>query len=104
MVLIKTLSRLGAIPLDKLPGRHATTVRRLEFLDKQLLSPTRNAQTLWEHCRNRARGRGSRRGMDARAPDLHSRATPPCRGSGPGHQTAYKMVQGCCRLMPIELA
>jgi hypothetical protein len=47
MVLIKTLSRLGAIPLDKLPGRHATTVRRLKFLDKKLLSPTSDTQPLW---------------------------------------------------------
>src|SRR5262249_53966110 len=104
MVLIKTLSRLGAIALDKLPGRHATTVRRLEFLDKQVLRPTRNAQTLWEHCRDRARGRSSKCGMDARAPDLHCRATPSCSCSRPGHQTAHKIVQGHRRLMPIETA
>jgi len=47
MVLIKTISRLDAIPLDKLPGRHATTARGLEFLDKQLLSPTSDTQPLW---------------------------------------------------------
>src|SRR5713101_2820551 len=104
MVLIKTISRLHAIPLDKFPGGHPTTVRKLEFLYEELLGSTSHTQAVWEHSGDRPRGRGVWCGMDSSAPDLDLGATPPCGRSGPGHETAHKIVEGHRRLVPIEVA
>src|SRR2546430_16524588 len=95
MVLIKMISRLHAVPLDKSAGRHTTTVRKLERLHEELLGSTRNAQAIWEHSSDRSR-RGSERccSMDARAPDLNLGAPPSCGRPGPGHKTAHEVMQG----------
>jgi len=46
MVWFKTVSWLHTISLHKLPGRHTTAIRWLEFLHKELLGSAGDSQAV----------------------------------------------------------